>query len=69
MIALQVVDEDCKKADVVILDLPRFGKHLEEIPDDIRGGPVELAYKLQDFVDRLLGEYVVDEVSDEELQG
>lgn len=67
MIPLQIVCEHCQERDVPILDFPWFSEDLMQCTVYFRIVPVKFANEFEDFINSLLCEGIVDEMSDEEV--
>lgn len=67
MIPLQIICKHRQQGYASILDLPWFSEDLLQCTSHFRISPVKLANEFENFVDSLLGENIVDEVSNEEF--
>lgn len=67
IVPLQIICEHCQESDTAILDLPRLRENFVKGTLHERIVPVELSDESQDFVNGLLCENIIDEMTNEQF--
>lgn len=67
MITVQIISEHSKQIDIAVFDFPSFCENVVQCLHNLSILPVQFTQKLENFVNRLFGKNIVDQVSDEQL--
>jgi len=68
MISVQVIREHRHQPDIAVVEFPRLSEQLVQCQPNACVVPVELPNKFENFVNRALGEDIMNEMSDKKFR-